>query len=203
MAVGAVDFMVRHVHLVHEDVIVDAGKIVLSVVAHAAAFSGNLAVALDDIHMAVVAVDALLVCQFVTELDAAAEIEFFHGNRVAACAGSQPFVEGRIFEVAEVARGRRNRHVLPLHHLTVATRAAKLLSSSQFIQMRSMIEGNAVELDSSRQQSRFMAPRTEAAGVGISAAGRGPSLLVMYLASCTNPSIFPRTFSRTPVRNGT
>ena len=131
VAIEAVDLVVGDVLLVHELVVVDPLEIALAVVADQAALAGHLAVAADQVAVAVGAVDALLVGQIVAERDAAAQVELLVGNLVAARAGAQTLVERLVLEMAEEAGGRGDRHVLALDDLAVAARAAQLLAAAQ------------------------------------------------------------------------
>ncbi len=124
--------------------------------------------------MAVGAVDALFVRQFVRELDAAAQIVFLFRDLMAAGAGGQTLVEELVFEVAKKTRRGGHRHVLALHDLAVATRAAQLLAATESQQVRRVVEVNALIFHAARKQAGLMAAGAEATGVGYFRRRPGP-----------------------------
>ena len=131
VAVQAVDGVLGHVLGVHEVVVADSRQVAFAVVADEAPLAGHLALAADHVGVAIDAIDALLVRQFVGELDAPAQIVFLLGNLMAVGAGGQTLVERLVLEMAEEAGRRGHRHVLALHDLAVATGAAQLLAAAQ------------------------------------------------------------------------
>ena len=137
-----------------------------------AAFAGHVAVAADQVAVAVLAVDAVLEGQLMREFHAAAQVELLLGNLVAMRAGAELLVEGLVLEVAEETGGGGHGHVLALHDLAVTTRAAEGLAPPALLQVRRVVEGNAVKIDEAGKQAAFMAAGAEATGVGN--LGRGP-----------------------------
>ena len=89
----AVDMVIGDVRVVHEHMVVDPFEVVFAIVAHATALARHLAVAANQIAVAIGAVDALLVGQVVAELGAAAQFELLVRDLMAASAGAQAFVE--------------------------------------------------------------------------------------------------------------
>ena len=132
-------------------------QIVLAVMTNGAAFARDLAVAADQIAVAVRAVDAPFISQVVAELDAPSQVKLAFGNLVAAGARSQPLVEHPVFEMAQKTGRRRHRHVRALDNLAVATGAAQLFPAPRFRQMRSVVERDSVKIDAAGEQSRVVA----------------------------------------------
>ena len=199
VAVQAVDGMLGDVFVVHELVVADLRQVALAVVADEAALAGHVAVAADQVGVAALAVDALLEGQFVREFHAAAQVELLLGNLVAVRAGAEPLVERLVLEVAEEAGRGGHGHVLALHDLAVATRAAEGLAAAALAQVRRVVEGNALE---TRPGRRASASRGSRSGGNWRRGSRpraaGPALAVTYFSNCTRPSILPRTLPPRP-----
>ena len=135
-------------------------QVALAVVAGEAAFAGHVAVAADQVAVAILAVDALLEGQLVRELHAAAQVELLLGNLVAVRAGAELLVERLVLEVAEEAGRGGHGHVRALHDLAVATRAAEGLAAAALLQVRRVVEGDAVEIDAGRRAAASRGSRS-------------------------------------------
>ena len=158
--------MIRNVHLVDELVVVPSLQIALAVVTHATAFLRNFTVAVDQVGVAVGAVHATLEGQIVVKHHAAAEVEILLGDLVAAGACAQPLVEVSFLKMTEEAGRGGDGHVAALHDLGVTTRATESLASPEFLQVRFVVEGDAVEVDFAGQSSRLVAVGAQATRVG-------------------------------------
>ena len=95
VAIQAIDLVFADVLVVHELQfffvhVSDRGQIVLAVVANQAPLGRDFARAADHVAVAVLAVHAFAVSEFVRELHAAAQIEFLLGNLVAVRASARP-----------------------------------------------------------------------------------------------------------------
>ena len=178
VAIQAIDFVFADVLVMHELEIFDLGQIIFAIVADHAPFLGHFTLAADHIDVAVEAVNAFEIGQFVREFHAAAEIVFFVGNLVAVRASAQAFVKRLILEMAQKTSALGHRDVLALHDLPVATGAAKLDAVRHIFFVRcgidvfllsdmpGVIEIDVVEIDAPRKQPGFMAARAQAACVG-------------------------------------
>ena len=71
---------------------------------------------------------------------------------MAVRAGAEFLVEGLILEVAEEAGGGGDGHVVALHDLAVAARAAEGLAAAARLQVRRMVEMDAVKIDVAGEQ---------------------------------------------------
>lgn len=156
VTVQAVDLVFGHVLLVYEDVVVDLLQVILSVVTDRAAFVGNLTASADQVAVAVGAVDGFGVGQIVVEGGASPEVEIFVGDLVAPRTGAQSLVERRLFEMAEETGGGSHRDVPSLENLAVATGAPQPLTPAKLRQVRSVIKGDSVKLDSPGQEPGFV-----------------------------------------------
>ena len=160
MTFETIDFVVGDVHLVHEYVVVDSFEIVLAIMTSGAAFARDVAVAADQIAVAVRAVDAAFISQVVAELHAPSQVKLAFRDLVAAGTRSQPLVEQPIFEMAQKTSGRRHRHVRALDNLAVATGAAQPFSAPQIRQMRPVVKRDSVKIDAAGEQSRVVTAQT-------------------------------------------
>ncbi len=148
MAVEAIDFMVGHMLLVDKLRVPNLLQIVLSIMADSTSLWRDIAIATDQVAMAVGTIDTLLIGEIVVESNAPAEVERLVGDLVAAGAGAEPLIEILVLEMAQEAGRRGHRHVCTLDDLAVTARAAQLHAATEFSHMVLVIEREPLEFNS-------------------------------------------------------
>ena len=81
---------------------------------------------------------------------------------VTAGASRDRLTFGPVLEVTQKARRFRNRHVVALYHLRMATRAAKLLAPTKLAEVAGMVEVDSFEIDIAFQLALGVAPGPQA-----------------------------------------